>query len=504
MKWVLIILLNVCFWCCLKAQTSTFNIHNAGGLDQSVGCAGIEVDGYYWSVSRGFLLNEGGYRLSFLQVDDRGEVIGNWQTEVFPGIIQMDHTNHLVLREDKIFGVARGGGLGILWSFNVDTKEFLIEYSDEDDIELNLGKLTSLRFNEFEDNFVISGYSLDENIIAKIFIIDFNYITKTANKREIRGMELDVLGFEFIKNYSNNLLILGYQRYLLNNGEISTKIVLQEINNQDSVIWKYITPKSYVIVRDALYLNDKLVVVSTTEYEDEMNPDKWRSVVICVDTELKAVIWTNRISPDYYSTFALLWNRMLMAPDSSGIILAGQQIAPNDDEEFRRWGAAAKISFEGDSIWYRTYHNLDGQNEIEDMEHTLDGGYIMTGTSVYHTYPGPDTTWFNTWMLKTDGEGRLIPDTTSTVTYEQDDIDYHIRVYPNPTSDQLYIEHEQAEQYQYTLRDSQGRVTKEWYDEQSGGAVSYILDTHDYTSGVYYLSIYLDGEVVTTQKVVIQ
>ena len=506
MKWVILMVLSVSFGCILNAQPTTFNIHYDGGLDQSLGGAGIEVNGSYWSVSRGFTVEDGLGYLSFENIDVDGNQLGTWWSVGFEDLTNMDHLNYLIEKDDKIYGAASSFEYWIIWEFDTIEKVFSIVHQENDAEQEIRNRIKSISVDPVTGNILIAA-KVEQDGLTPVRSFLYELVDGLSIERPLKNLPIifNVNDMSFLNN--DNLLLSGSRFYYVNQ-VLSTQLKLVELDQQDSVIWSFETTENELLGfnYDMLVVDDKYIYIATHEVQSNIS-GLWRSYVMCINKKSDHIEWQRHIGPGIFTDDDFSWQRILMSPDSSGIIVAGanaDSIEYTPNLKFREFGAMAKLSFEGDSIWYRSYNHLGGLNWFRDMESTSDGGLLLVGVTSYGYNPGPDTTWVNTWMLKTDGEGRLIPDTTSTVTYEQDDVDYHIRVYPNPTSDQLYIEHEQAEQYQYTLRDSQGRVTKEWYDEQSGGAVSYILDTHDYTSGVYFLSIYLEGEVVATQKVVIQ
>lgn len=486
----------------MYAQSSMFSIMYDGGLDQCWSNAVVEMDQDYWTVSRGYISGEGGYRLSFTQVSKYGEILGSWNSDVFPNIIHMDKTNDLVKKGQKFFGLGDGNSFWILWSFDTDTKVFNIEYRDNNELLIGTHIISSLNSYNEEEEFVVGAFYVNSSIVHPAIL---DYRNGEMTKREIKGAKEDVIVKEYLKMVHNHLLMIGYRRTYPQSDVEKGELVIQQLDEQDSVIWQYIPNLSLIGVGDALMIDDRRVVISSREYKTTDDDEGYRPIVICVNMKTSELEWKSYISPEIFTRRSIDWNRMLMSADSSGIILGGTQAdSIVDHEQFRLGGAIAKISFEGDSIWYRSHRLLDGNDELLDMEHSSDGGFIMSGATIHRFYPGPDVTWVNTWMLKIDGEGRLIPDTISTVTYQHEDESYHLRVYPNPANDHVYIEHDSEYRYQYSLSDQQGKVLKEWEDHQGGGSPSYILNTYNYTSGIYLLSVMLDGEVIGVSKLVVE
>ena len=77
----------------------------------------------------------------------------------------------------------------------------------------------------------------------------------------------------------------------------------------------------------------------------------------------------------------------------------------------------------------------------------------------------------------------LSPDETSTVHTAED----AIRIFPNPTSDYLYIEHDDVAGYGYELYDAAGRLVVRRTDTEAYH--TYMLSTSAYPPGLYYLHV---------------
>ena len=88
------------------------------------------------------------------------------------------------------------------------------------------------------------------------------------------------------------------------------------------------------------------------------------------------------------------------------------------------------------------------------------------------------------WLLKIDEEGHVLsPDETSTVDVAED----AIRIFPNPTSDYLYIEHDDVAGYGYEIYDEEGRLVVRRADTEAYH--TYMLSTSAYPPGLYYLIV---------------
>ncbi|MBW8051505.1 MAG: T9SS type A sorting domain-containing protein [Cytophagales bacterium] len=120
-----------------------------------------------------------------------------------------------------------------------------------------------------------------------------------------------------------------------------------------------------------------------------------------------ATIWDKKYGA--LSNSLWLWG-MSIAKDGE-IICAGQ----TTDSSGHSVGIVVKIGTNGDSIWYRAYDKLKGQNStnyLRDVKPTNDGGYIAAGFVRPDTSSG-DTGTADMWALKVDCMGCEYPNCDS-------------------------------------------------------------------------------------------
>ncbi len=109
-----------------------------------------------------------------------------------------------------------------------------------------------------------------------------------------------------------------------------------------------------------------------------------------------------------------------------------------------------------------------------------------------------DSVVTKTWLVKFDENGKVIGDTTSAVI-TVDELDF--KIYPNPTSDLLYLEHDGLEPLQYRLIDVIGNVVLE--SPRTQQATTYILTTAHLAGGTYFLQAISDKGLETSVPVVL-
>jgi len=156
-------------------------------------------------------------------------------------------------------------------------------------------------------------------------------------------------------------------------------------------------------------------------------------------------------------------------------------------------GVIGKLSEEGDSLWFRHYEPLAEEipvfSNLEDIILGEEGEYIGLGIMVSGTSSKEDSIFDKIWTIVIDEEGHIV---TSTSTTEEVKSEIPtIRIFPNPTTDYLYIEHDDANGYGYELYDIAGRLLLERNETEAYH--TYILNTSSFSSGFYYLHI-IDGK----------
>ncbi len=203
-----------------------------------------------------------------------------------------------------------------------------------------------------------------------------------------------------------------------------------------------------------------------------------------------------KFSPD----LEILWqkpathNDFRRKPDFQGGIVASHDgdsyflLGETQGDELDN-GFITKYSKEGDSLWYRVIEPIERQAEIDFTVaiQTSDGYYMALGSA--RPVPSEEERFHQTFLYKFDEEGHVVNvDRTSVI---EEDLLPEIRIFPNPTTEILYIEHDEARDITYRLYDNQGKQLMHKTDTQAYH--TYILDVSSYSPGTYWLEI-LDAD----------
>ena len=161
-------------------------------------------------------------------------------------------------------------------------------------------------------------------------------------------------------------------------------------------------------------------------------------------------------------------------------------------------------------------------NELPNVDLGPDVGYgpsqvtLSTGVNGTHvwstgatsnalTFPLASDT--SIWVVVTDGNGCVNSDTINVSLYlGAETIPYSasIKLYPNPTYDQLNIQIEEvnAEEIVLQVLDYSGQMiqTREW--NNTGNSLQTQISLGEYSQGVYFINLVIDGERYTQQVTV--
>ena len=163
-----------------------------------------------------------------------------------------------------------------------------------------------------------------------------------------------------------------------------------------------------------------------------------------------------------------------------------------------------KLDKRGNPIWRRYYTILDPvindatfYHWIYDMELTQDGNYICYGEVWGYTEEAGRVV-NEAWIFKIDEEGNFVnAGSPSAVAWENEE-SLPVTVYPNPTTDHLFINQGEIENLTYEVYDEWGKVIfkiKSSYSERS-----YMLDVSSFATGNYFLKIMQNGHVKGSLK----
>ena len=247
----------------------------------------------------------------------------------------------------------------------------------------------------------------------------------------------------------------------------------------------------YMIQMNAPY--DAAVTAGVITKVDSAFNIKWRK------------IYSDPANIDVY----VMLNQLRQLPDSS-LVAAGAGVSWNTiSQTYEPTGWFVKVSASGDNIWSRMYRGTPGYplsyntNVINDFQILPDGGMIGCGAA-----DDAAATQFSqqAWLIRLDSMGCLIPgcDTlTATGLSPVPTNGSHtgVVVYPNPASNMAYLlikTDNPDPQFSLLVYNTNGKLLTE--EKGAMPDVTYLLHVNSYASGMYYVQILSNGQVVANTK----
>ena len=431
---------------------------------------------------------------------DYGDYISDYYTG-YPGSFIKKDTNNFFLSGAKTYYQPRSHNVGYLMKFNsvwdtVWTKQY---YGDN-----SLPVDTSQHFNNIEichnSDFVFAGelYIFGETR-SNVMLLKTDSLGNFKWKR-IYGYAGNIInkGYSVIQTTDSGFAIGGY-KYTPGHSETGDPIVIKtdSLGNQQ---WTKNLGGPIKDNKAMLCLDYDGNILVGTNYGDEMSGDDVysRINIIKLDNEGN-IIWNKKYGKSMIYNYLL---NILVLSDSN-IIAVGT--IPSTFPHTVGW--LLKVSNNGDSLWYREYDILHGNqsmNQLNDVIETSDNGLLSCG----YVFPmQPDTGTQDAWVIKLDSIGYDTPGCDTTVAIPEivyKNTEDELYIYPNPASNVLNI------QYPITndecksiisIYDVFGRKVKEIKLQK--GQQQLKVDISNWHNGLYIAVLKDDKKFITKQKFVV-
>ena len=305
---------------------------------------------------------------------------------------------------------------------------------------------------------------------------------------------------------SSNRYLIGYARNNLSNwggvGTLQTNSRIMMIDSAGNKLseWSDNTDSTFV-PRSLIKTFDGGYAFVTDHKQYTNSSDVFtQPVIVKLDSSFNTQ-WAKQYGPTDYQTFLY---KIVELTDST-LITAGT-IWAGDSSHYNTAGWFLKLNSSGDTIWSRTYskvYTTFSENVIYDFEILNDGSIIGVGQSSDHN---AQTQGQQGWIIRVDSMGCLIPgcDTLTTTDIKESPSDIiGVKIYPNPTSDIIYIllkSDNIIENVSFKILDINFKIIAEHRDAKVD--VTYVIDTEEYPAGTYYILLYQNGAVLLSRTVV--
>ncbi|MBP6870653.1 MAG: T9SS type A sorting domain-containing protein [Bacteroidales bacterium] len=319
-----------------------------------------------------------------------------------------------------------------------------------------------------------------------------------------------------VSQTSDEGFILGCIRYAPGNSYLHDPVIIKtdSLGNEE---WIKNLGGDFMDNKAMVCMSKDSMIVIGTNYADSMDSPYVafsKINIIKIDNDGN-IIWNEKYGASRPANY-LLNIRIL---NDNSIIAVGTLRKDNPEPEWVGW--ILKTDANGDSLWYREYFNLTGQesrNYLYDVIPTSDNGLIACG--YVDPYP-PDTGSTDTWVIKLDSIGCDSAGCDTTVGIKDDDktgrlydVDKsNLDIWPNPASGivdcRLPIVDLRGD-WTLMIYDIFGREVLAPYtpspamgEGRGGGWQGWRLDVSALPPGVYFVSVLVDGKRVAGGKFVV-
>ncbi len=160
-------------------------------------------------------------------------------------------------------------------------------------------------------------------------------------------------------------------------------------------------------------------------------------------------------------------------------------------------GLILRVNEDGDSLWMRQYQWIDGCNSFfRDVIPSENGGFVAVG--FVEPIDSVDLSQ-DAWIVKTDENGCIVPG--CDVGIEEFDLDQRLLIYPNPAADIVNF-HFQSKVFlngaNLEILDITGKTVLT--ENFSASEITLMMDASKLPSGLYFVRVVSEGEVLLTEK----
>ena len=410
-------------------------------------------------------------------------------------ILALNVNNNMVLKNDLVYWMSIGSGRTIIYSYDykinhfnaIDTFDtYLLDFSSRDFMILG------------DDEFLFTGAFRTGNGQFDFGIIQY----KNGSIIDLfRGVDLD--GIE------------NGKRIFENNNTYTILCEVNEDGNKDSKLYNLDEDLNLISSRGedsgllkvhfGQQISDEEGHFVYSSLKADLDRREYKPIITKISKEGN-VLW-EKIIGRYEHGFdpSSEWKGIIESNQNDGYVIAGSAyIDARQRDTLLGYAVISKLSSDGDSIWYRKFTTLDtsrAYHVFTDVVSNPNGGYIAIGYDQYLTSTTPEgKPRFNIIMVRLDENGLPLSTSTTNSVIINEGID--VQVYPNPCINQVYISSESSVPLSCKIVDVSGRILQSF--DIKDKAETYVLNTENLSTGLYYLHCMRDGEYLSKKLIVVK
>ena len=468
----------------------------------------------------------GPYDLFVLRTNEDGEVIQKDTLDRI-GIFHIDYTASYIWLNDTIAAIPEykiyGDLVKNLIQIDVKNCRFLEEVV-LDQFTGTESYISSIGIQNYEESHIIAGYTRSDSLqgnIARYTIMDSDFNTVEDYRFQIEGRSTTI---EEVLNVSEStLFFFGTTLVEKENGQNRPDIFIAKRSGYLEIEKLYHSTQLSQIgsgnITEVILLNSGDFIFSyNIAYEiteDSFFYDTYIQQKMMRMNQEGEIIW-DKVMGLGHPSYADKIYRIIPSNDDEHFIYCAEQssldfnyqdtvfaggIYDENGDTISYFGVISKFDEDGNEIWHRSYRYWNdlifGSNNLVDIVALPDkNGYNIIGYSTKRLTP-TNSTFIWLWEIAVDNYGCLVPGChlPSSTSDFKDDIG--LKIYPNPTSDIVYILNDGEFEYRFIDRNG-NEITKMISTKQDE---TIILDISEYPSGLYYFSKCKGGNCVTEQLV---
>ncbi len=370
---------------------------------------------------------------------------------------------------------------------------------------------------------IIAGAKVPDLIPTQVYLMKTDSLGNKIWDNSIAYYNFYIEAASIAQTYDSGFIIGCYKQLIGYPNTVDPVLIKTDsIGNQ---IWTRNLGGNFKDNSAIVCISEDSAILVGTNYADSMyTPDVAYSRINIIKLDIFGnIIWNKKYGESKPNNYLL----NIRALDDSSIIAVGSIRKYNPEPDWVGW--ILKTNFNGDSLWYREYYILSGQqslNYLYDIVPTLDTGFITCG--YIHPFP-PDTGSVDTWVIKLDSIGCEWAGCDTTVGVEEHEggeAGKHggmeawrqgsVVVWPNPASEMLNVECSRlnaGSSYDLTVYDIFGRPAYSstlqgggWEGGSAAGdrnRTGCVIDVSSLPPGVYFISVLEDGKQIAGGKFVV-
>ena len=485
-----------------------YNLYPFNTWDYSKTILEVE-DGYIISGATGGDNNL--HNMALTKLNKLGEVVWSKYMSDFDNSYSPGYSGSLLkYSEDVYFGAGIARSYTSNWVYD---RGLLIKYNSEFDTlwKKEYGETSA----PFDTSYLFRNltFALDGGIIMTGSWVEYSTEIMNAHayliKTDTSGNKLwehvytnlpgDVQGYSVISTTDGGYAIGAFQYYHVPPSDETGDPLVIKTDSLGNFEWVKNLGSEYSDSQDMLALSTDGNILVYCTYAVLNNPgsDSYKSPQVTKLDNNGSIIWERRYLKPKHFTYP---GNLYVDADGS-IILCGKTMVSFP----RNTGWMMKLTSDGDSLWYRQYSLMignDSEHMLYDVIPASDNGYIACG---YVNPVLPDTGTQDVWVVKVDSMGCESP-TFCWVGIEEQQVAPkmgELLAFPNPAEEAFTVQFQQVSQKcLLQFIDMTGRKAEE--KNITPFTTTEVVNCSHWPPGVYFGQLICDGKIVAKGKVVVK